>query len=131
MTGVVDTDVLSFIYKKDSRGDLYSKHVRGRIIAISFATLAELEHWTIIRNWGERRQSDLQRYLKRFPVQHSTPKLCRLWAEVCEMARNKGRIIQPHDAWIAATALFFDVPLITHNSKDYIGIDSLTVITEI
>jgi hypothetical protein len=37
---------------------------------------------------------------------------------------------QRADAWIAATALFHDIPLITHNRDDYLGIDGLTVLSE-
>lgn len=34
------------------------------------------------------------------------------------------------DAWIAATALLLDVPLITHNGAHFTGIDGLTIISE-
>ena len=36
----------------------------------------------------------------------------------------------PADAWIAATALHLDVPLVTHNKNDFLGVDGLTLITE-
>ena len=36
----------------------------------------------------------------------------------------------PADAWIAATALLLNVPLITHNAAHYVGIDGLRVISE-
>jgi predicted nucleic acid-binding protein len=38
--------------------------------------------------------------------------------------------MQPADAWIAATALIRDIPLITHNGRHYEGVDGLTVICE-
>jgi predicted nucleic acid-binding protein len=34
------------------------------------------------------------------------------------------------DAWIAATALAFAVPLVTHNPDDFKNVPGLTVITE-
>ena len=34
------------------------------------------------------------------------------------------------DGWIAATAVLYDAPLITHNANDYLGVPGLRVITE-
>jgi tRNA(fMet)-specific endonuclease VapC len=48
------------------------------------------------------------------------------WAE----ARKSGHTIETADAWIAATALLHDIPLVTHNSKDYAGVDGLKIITQ-
>jgi len=59
MAVVVDTDVVSFLYKRDTRADLYRPHLDGQLPIISFMTLAELEHWTVARDWGARRRQDL------------------------------------------------------------------------
>lgn len=40
---IVDTDVVSYLFKGDTRGDLYEPHLVGALTAISFMTLAELE----------------------------------------------------------------------------------------
>lgn len=39
---VIDTDVVSFRFKKDSRAALFQKHLLGCDWIISFMTLAEL-----------------------------------------------------------------------------------------
>jgi predicted nucleic acid-binding protein len=44
-------------------------------------------------------------------------------------ARANGRRIDTADAWIAATALLYGAPLITHNPKDYLGVPELKVLT--
>jgi predicted nucleic acid-binding protein len=41
-----------------------------------------------------------------------------------------GQPIAPQDVWIAATALRYNLPLITHNPSDYQEIAGLTLITE-
>ena len=41
---VLDTDVVSFLFKRDSRGDPYQPHLEDREWLISFMTEAELEH---------------------------------------------------------------------------------------
>jgi predicted nucleic acid-binding protein len=39
------------------------------------------------------------------------------------------RRIECADAWIAATALLYSVPLVTHNRNDYLGVPDLTLIS--
>ena len=55
--------------------------------------------------------------------------LCRQWAQVRVERQSAGRAISPQDAWIAATALRHDLPLVTHNIKDFLGISNLRLIT--
>ena len=130
MSLVVDTDVASFVFKRDTRDALYIPHLSGHMLTISFQTLGELELWTLASGWGTRRREQLARYLKRFIVEHSSTALCRRWAEVMDDGRRRGRPIAPADAWSAATALLLDVPLVTHNAGDYAGVAGLTIISE-
>ncbi len=108
---IVDTDVVSFIFKSDTRADLYEPHLVGTLASVSFMTVAELEQWAIRHNWGVRRQAQMLHLLKnRFAVIDSSRPLCRKWAEVREQVRQMGQVIQPSDAWVAATALLYGVP---------------------
>ena len=85
-SAVVDTDVVSYVFRGDTRAALYRPH----------------------------------------PFD---PDLCERWAHVTVMARRLGRPIQHADAWIAATALLHNVPLITHNRDDYAGVPGLVVVS--
>ena len=40
---VVDTDVISYLFKQDIRADLYKSHLQGQLLLISPMTRAELE----------------------------------------------------------------------------------------
>jgi tRNA(fMet)-specific endonuclease VapC len=42
----------------------------------------------------------------------------------------KGRPVDPSDAWIAATAIRYNLPLVTHNRRHFDGITGLQVISE-
>ena len=130
MALVIDTDVVSFLYKRDTRADLYRPHLDVRMLTISFMTLAELECWAISANWGVRRRQHLERYLQRFVFYQSDRPLCRRWAEVSEDCRRIGRPIAPADALIAATALLLGVPLVTHNGTDSTGVPGLVIVSE-
>ena len=127
---VVDTNIFSYIFKQDTRAALYSPHLDGHLLALSFMSVAELDRWALGANWGAQRKQKLERLLKRYLIQPYTRGLGQQWAAVMVGAQHKGRPIGVADAWIAATALHFKVPLVTHNAADFAGVDGLTVITE-
>jgi tRNA(fMet)-specific endonuclease VapC len=54
-TLIVDTDVVSFLLKGDTRAHLYRPHLQDQTLALSFMTVAELYQWAYVRNWGERK----------------------------------------------------------------------------
>ena len=129
MALVVDTDVVSFLFKRDTRANLYAPHLDGHMLAVSFQTLAELELWALSAGWGDRRKQQLERYLRRFILEDSSPALCRIWAKVIDGGRRRGRPVATADAWVAATALLLDVPLVTNNESHFSHIAGLTLIS--
>ena len=130
MALVVDTDVVSFLYKRDTRAELYRLHLNDPPFIISFMTLAELRSWMRHRNWGPARRQHLERYLQRYQLIYANDDLCELWAQGTDSARRNGRPIGAADAWIAATALMQNVSLVTHNRSDYEGVEGLSIVSE-
>ncbi len=130
MAILVDTDVTSFFFKNDTRKALYEKHLDGQFLFLSFMTLAELELWSVSADWGTKRKLLLENYLKRFSIAHSRLEICEIWSEIMDDGKRRGRIIATSDAWIAATALFLNIPLVTHNQSDFQGVRGLTTISE-
>jgi tRNA(fMet)-specific endonuclease VapC len=127
---VIDTDVASFLFKNDSRAQSYLRHLHDREWLISFMREAELEQWALLSNWHAKRIEWLRVFLGRFVVVPSSRDLVLKWAEVMVAARRSGRRLETADAWIAATAVLYDAPLITHNVGDYLGVPGLKLITE-
>jgi tRNA(fMet)-specific endonuclease VapC len=126
---LVDTDIASFIFKGSDYADPYLPLLSGQELVLSFMTVAELFQWAIFRQWGDRRLSQLEQYLSNYLVIPVDRPLCREWAQVRSDRQSAGRPISPQDAWIAATALRHDLPLVTHNSKDFLEIPNLRLIT--
>ena len=127
---VLDTDVLSFLFKNDSRAQSYLPHLHDRQWLISFMTEAELEQWALLSNWHAKRIDWLRIFLARFGIIPSSHDLIIKWAQVMVAARRAGRRLETADAWIAATAMLYDAPLVTHNASDYAGVPGLKLITE-
>ena len=127
---VVDTNVVSYIFKRDTRGTLYKPHIEGRLAIIAAQTLAELEAMPLKNGWGQRRHAEMRARLKEFSFAAADENVCLRWAEVQANAKRIGRPISVADAWIAATALKYYAPLVTHNPSDFYNVPGLTVITE-
>ena len=126
---LLDTDVVSFLMKGDNRADLFTPHVLGNETCISLMTVAELLQWAHVRRWGRRRTAELEQYIFRtYTILTIDITTCHLWAEIRGNAYHGGQTISPQDAWGAATALQYRVPLLTNNRKDYQGVDGLSVI---
>ena len=117
---VLDTDVVSFLFKSDSRAQSYIPHLGDRQWLISFMTEAELEQWVLRWNWTPRR----------FAVVPSSRDLVLKWAEVMVAAHRNGRRLETADAWIAAIAMLYDAPLIPHNVSDYLGVPGLKLVPD-
>lgn len=130
MNLLVDTDVISFTFKKDSRSALYESHLQGNFLTISFMTLAELTLWTLKNNWGEKRKDKFAEFLKDYLVIYADEKLCELWAQIKSDAHRNGKPIDTADAWVASVALMFDVPLVTHNRRHFENVKDLKIISE-
>ena len=131
MAIVVDTDVMSYFEKRDTRAALYSPHLLDTERFVSFMTLAELRRWTLERNWGEKRREAFEKFIAgNYGVIFADDELCKIWAKIKSDARKKGRPITTADAWVAAVALMFDIPLVTHNRKHFETIGNLKIISE-
>jgi len=127
---VVDTNVVSYIWKRDTRGTLYTPHLTGRQWLMAAQTFAELEAWPLKNGWGAARHEALRNYLNNYTFAEVDKAVCLQWAKVQANAKRIGRLISEADAWIAATALAFAAPLITHNPDDFKYVPGLTVISE-
>ena len=125
---VVDTDVVSLVFKADSRAEKYVAALSAPDLLVSFMTEAELERWILQARWGSERIIRFRTYMKRFVSVPSSRDLIVRWAEVMVVARSLGRRIEVADAWVAATALLYDAPLITNNPGDYVGVAGIKLL---
>jgi tRNA(fMet)-specific endonuclease VapC len=49
---LIDTNIVSYVFKRDTRAAAYASDLNGQTLAVSFMTIAELYQWMAVRNWG-------------------------------------------------------------------------------
>jgi len=126
---VVDTDVVSYLFKNHSLAPANQAILAGRPLAVSLITLAEIEYGMEAKNWGAARRDLMHRFLTRFTLLLPDVETARAWARIKSGCEKRGRPITFADAWIAAAALQLNVLLVTHNSSDYRAVEKLTILT--
>lgn len=124
---ILDTDVLSFFAKGDTRAALYEPALVGKRLCICFQTVAELRLWALVRRWGASRNEALDSLLNQFVVLPYDSSMAEHWAHVTAHRRRLGRPIDCGDAWIAASALRHGAALLSHNARDYADIPGLNL----
>ena len=127
---LLDTNVLSYILKNNTRGAKYAPHIEGKIPVISFITVAEMYFGAYKAKWGVKSFKKLETFLKKYTVIEFNYQICHEWGIIkAELQEIGCPVDDENDLWIAATARVADVPLITHNPRHFINIPSLAVIT--
>lgn len=123
-----DTDVASFLFKRHTRASAYQTVLRGRILVLSFMSVAELYKWSLLHNWGDNRKRLLQDYIDTFVTHPFTLDLSRIWAEISFDCQSRGHSISAADAWVAATAIMHGIPLATNNHRDFSPVSQLKLL---
>lgn len=130
MQGVlIDTDVFSFLFKKDTRRNLYADDIRDKRLCLSFMSVAELNRWAKEREWSDKRRESLTQTLRHCIVLPYDAAMADACAEIAVTRSRNGQPIACGDCWIAAAALRHNIPLVTHNGKHFRGIPKLDLIT--
>lgn len=127
---LVDTNIVSYLMKRHSISELYLPHLRDKVLCLSFVTIGELYLGAEKDNWGDKRKNELEEKLKNYVVLPYDKVVAECYARTVIGVQRQGLGISFPDAWIAATALAFELPLVTHNGKHFIHVPDLKIITE-
>ncbi|HXE54200.1 MAG TPA: type II toxin-antitoxin system VapC family toxin [Tepidisphaeraceae bacterium] len=127
MSFLLDTDICS-AYLKGHRGvaNRFLQYTGG--LHISVVTLGELYTWALRASAPPTRLQALHDLLSDVVVLDATADVSRRFGEVRAELLDKGLPPPDMDLLNAATALFHDLTLVTHNTKDYQNIPGLRLI---
>ena len=80
---LLDTSVVSLFFKaNDTRAALYTSDLQGRVLAICYVIVGELQRWAIQRKWGQARIDDMEHRLKLMVNLPSIDTVSRQWARI-------------------------------------------------
>ena len=117
---LVDTNILIEIYRNNTSIVESVKKIGQENIAVSDITCAELY-------FGARNKKELQiiaKDLKKLEILHLFAEISQKAVALVEKYALSHKLSIP-DALIAATAIYYDLPLYTLNTKDFVFIEGV------
>lgn len=131
---VLDTNVYGAQFAKRSVATVeqYRPIITGRAVTISFVTVAEVRYGARLARWGERKLLELDIKLAAVDVVWPDEQLTEVYIDLRARCSRAGHglshKIHEADRWIAATAVWLGVPLVTHD-RIFLGVEGLDVLT--
>jgi tRNA(fMet)-specific endonuclease VapC len=109
------------------------QHLAGREqeeFFLSVVTASELLHGVhraADPNVRARRSAFVEAVLERFPLLPVDRAIARAHAQLWAGLTTKGRVIGPHDLWLAATCLAHGLTMVTANIREFARVPGLAV----
>jgi tRNA(fMet)-specific endonuclease VapC len=125
---IADTNVLSYMFRRSYLGQEYLDLVGNSSIGITGPCIAEIYRGAALGNWGYRKRAEMAEFLGRFGYVPEMPVIAELCGNLHARREIIGRRMEWPDAWAAASALWYDVPLVTHD-RDLEAIPGLRIVT--
>ena len=119
---VVDTGVFGARLTPSGRilAARYRPILEGRPAIISFVTAAELGYGARLAGWGPQRLQRLELEIARAEVVWAGPALAEAYASLrawcVRTGHGLGQKEHEADRWVAATAVWLQVPLVSHDA---------------
>ena len=126
---LLDTNGVSILFNR--RHPLWEQAVHLVVdhqLAISFMSRAELLLWPVLNDWGASRRASLHQHLELHTTLYADDAMCTEWVGIVAQCRSVGRPIQTADAWIAACARRWDLPLVTADVRDFEAVAGLQLL---
>ena len=125
---VVDTTVVSYIHRREPIARPYMNRMIGHRAVTSFQTYEEILFGVQVSSWGSRRIDELIRYVdETYDMVGYDLELVKACAHLRADSRRRGRELKTADAWIAATAVLLNCPVLSHD-RDFSGLPDLQVV---
>jgi predicted nucleic acid-binding protein len=79
---LADTNVVSYLFKKDTRGSVYKPHIEHKLVFIAAQTFAEIELLPLNNKWSRKRHEKLRENLKNNVFIEASREISVKWAEI-------------------------------------------------
>ena len=117
---ILDTNIIIELLKGNTETKELLKNINEENFAISIITSMELYYGAI----NKRELNKIKKFLKSFNLLVINEEISKIALELIEKY-SKSHGLEIPDALIAATSIYYDVPLLTYNKKDFKYIETL------
>jgi predicted nucleic acid-binding protein len=115
-------------------GRAISPVLEGRAAVISFITVAELGYGARLAGWGPERLRRLEYEIARAEIVWPGPRLAEAYASLrtwcVRTGHGLGQKDHEADRWVAATAIWLQTPLVTHD-RIFANVKDLELLTKL
>ncbi len=116
-TLLLDTNIVIYLSQNIQYAQLYRPLIAHARCVISFITVAELYEGAFRAGYGSRKFAKIEREIEKYMVIPYSIQICKKFGEI--RAARKNRPISVPDALVAATAMTYNLSLVTHNRIDF------------
>jgi len=117
---ILDTNIIIELFKRNVETEELLKNIDEEEFAISIITSMELYYGAI----DKRELNKIKKFLKSFNLLTINEEISKIALDLIEKY-SKSHGLDIPDALIAATSLYYEVPLLTYNKKDFRYIEGL------
>lgn len=125
---IVDTNIVSYLLSDAPLTLRYRPVVRGREAAMSFQTVAEVLYGARMGHFQPTFETNWREIRAEWRTIPYDDELAEIYAAIRADANRTGRGLSSQDAWVAATALWLQVPLVSHD-RGFRNLPELELIT--
>lgn len=119
MAYLIDTDIIIFALRKDKSVLIKFEENKNIPISISMITYAELI-FGAKRSQNEQQNMIKVRHIRElYPIEELNEGVMEVFADIKAKMFNNGMRIEDMDLFIAATAIYNDLTLVTNNVKHF------------
>ena len=127
MSFLLDSDTCS-AYLKNHPKVVGKAMLHFGALHVSMITVAELFTWALRAKAPPARLQSVRDLLKAVSVEDVSLAVAERFGELRAAQLDQGKTTPQLDLLIAATALFHNLTLVTHNTQDFANIPGLTVV---
>jgi tRNA(fMet)-specific endonuclease VapC len=125
MSYLIDTDIIVYSLKENKEINLHFKEKLHIPKSISVVTYGELIYGAKKSKHVEKNLAVAYRISELFPIINIDRSIMDIFGEIKSKLEKTGSRIEDMDLFIAATALSYNLTLVTNNTKHFENIDDL------
>ncbi len=125
---LLDTQIISYSGNRHSFAALYQDILASEAaLFIALQSVAEIYFGARKAQWGAKKTAQLVETIDKYRVLIPQYETAQIWADVMVVSKRMGCALSSQDAWVAATAVSFELPLVSHDN-DFIEYPGLQIV---